>query len=341
MKTLSQQKWIVAQGFPVLIFICCVGIAFSTAFKERPDLLAPAITLDLCLIAPLLYFLTIRKTTASKASTFRVFLIGIFITGLLISKEQSILFNFLKTWISPVIETSLIGFVLYKLWRTRKNTQHPLTADWFTQAKDALFTIMRNKKLAHILAGELAVFYYAFFSKRAKPDGRYTFSIYQTNGILLILGTFLSLFVIETVGMHFLFTLWNPTAAWIITGLSAYSCIQLYGHICAVKARPVVLSAGSLVLRNGLMGGEAWIPLTQIEKITFTKKPVNDKDTQKLALIKGLENHNIAIYLKAPITITKAFGIEKPAKVVLVNIDQHDAFLNAFDTYSTITQPVK
>lgn len=335
MKTLSQPKWTIALGLPAIILTCCVCITLSSAFKERPDLISPAITIDLCLIAPLLYFLTIRRTTAAKASTFRVFLIGIFTTGLLISKEQSNLFNFLKTWVSPVIETSLIGFVLYKLWRARQKKEQPLASDWFTQAKDALFTVTRHKKAAHILAGELAVFYYAFFSKRSKPDGYHTFSIYKTNGILLILGTFLSLFVIETVGMHFLFTLWNPTAAWIITGLSAYSCIQLYGHICAVKARPVVLSSTSLTIRNGLMGGEAYIPLTQIEKVTSTKKSVNDNGAHKLALIKGLENHNIAIYLKTPITITKAFGIEKPAKVVLVNIDQHDAFLNAIDTYAT------
>ena len=200
-------------------------------------------------------------------------------------------------------------------------------ADFLVHCRTILQSVTGSEKAAHILSGEIAVFYYAFFSKQAKVDGITQFSIYKTNGILLILGCFLGIFIIETVAMHFLIGLWNVTAAWVLTGLSAYSCIQLFGHMKAIKARSIVLSADSIMLRNGVMGGDATIPLTLIQKIEYQKKQIAGADVAKIAMIKGLENHNLAIYLKEPVVVTKAFGITKKARVILINIDQAEAFL--------------
>jgi hypothetical protein len=67
-----------------------------------------------------------------------------------------------------------------------------------------------------------------------------------------ILGVFICVMVVETVGFHFLIGPWQKKAAWIFTALSAYAILQLYAHAKAIKARPVIIRNGSLEVRNGL-----------------------------------------------------------------------------------------
>ena len=78
------------------------------------------------------------------------------------------------------------------------------------------------------------------------------------------------------------------------------------------------------------MGGDAIIPYSLIEKIEYNKKQIVGAGVVKLALIKGLENHNLAMYLKEPVVVKKAFGIIKRAQIILVNIDQPAAFIENF-----------
>jgi hypothetical protein len=106
------------------------------------------------------------------------------------------------------------------------------------------------------LPAEIAVFHYAFCSRTSENKNDETaFTVYKENGIILLLATFLCLFTIETIGMHFIFMMWSRNAAWVLTGLSFYTCLQLFEHIRALKARPVRIVGGKLLLRNGLMGG--------------------------------------------------------------------------------------
>jgi hypothetical protein len=49
----------------------------------------------------------------------------------------------------------------------------------------------------------------------------------------------------------------------------------------------------------------------------------------KLALLKDLEKHNVAVYLKEPVTVIKAFGLKKTGKVLLISIDKPQDFVAA------------
>lgn len=323
-------------GIPAVVFIACTCITFSSKFKEHPDQLSLAVIADLMLTAPLAYFIFIRKTAVPKISVLRVFMAGIVLAGILLSKNDSRVLSILKTWVSPLVEFTLIGFIVWKFY---KANQHVKTAngeetDFLTHCRAILTSVSGNEKMAHVFASEIAVFYYVFRKKDSAIDYTSRFTCYKENGIILVLSTFLCLFLIETAGMHFLFLLWSKTAAWILTTLSFYTCLQLFAHIKALKARSIIINNNHVLLRNGLMGGDAFVSLGNIEKVEMTNKLPAGEAVIKLALIKGLENHNLAIHLIHPVVVLKAFGIKKTARVLLIGIDKPKAFMEALESYT-------
>jgi len=186
-----------------------------------------------------------------------------------------------------------------------------------------------NEKVGNLLASEISVLYYAFMGAKAKQvDYKSSFTSYKENGILLVLGTFLSLFLIETIGFHFLLSLWNKPAAWILTGLSAYTCLQLFAHMRAVKARPVQILEDGIFVHNGL-AGDAHLPFDLICKIEPSKKTPVNRNIRNIALIRGLENHNIVVYLAIPIQVSGIFGIKKWTHTILFFVDKPAFFMQS------------
>ena len=335
-KTIATNKpnWKLVIGIPALVFAACFLATLSSKFTSNPELLSNAIVVDLLITAPLAYFFVIRKTTVSKLTVVRVFITGVLIAGLILHTQSNTLLYLIKTWVSPVIEAMVIFTIGRKFYVANKKAKHAgrTKLDFLTHCRMVMYQVTGNEKAGNILSSEIAVLYYAFIAAKDKNiDYKTKFTGYKQNGILLVLATFLSLFLIETIGGHFLLRLWNPTAAWILTGLSFYTCIQLYAHIKAVKSRPVMINTDSVDIHNGL-AGDALIPFGNIEKIELTNKlPVN-RDAIKIALIKALENHNCVIYLKQPMQVTKIFGIKKWTDTVLFFVDQprnFEAYLQA------------
>jgi hypothetical protein len=104
--------------------------------------------------------------------------------------------------------------------------------------------------------------------------------------------------------------------------------MQLFAHMRSIKARPVIINDDIMQLRNGL-AGDATVLVSNIEKIELTNKMIPGTSVVKLALTKTLEDHNIAVYLKQPIQVTRFFGIQKNASTILFFVEQPAAFLNA------------
>ncbi|MEO8771190.1 MAG: hypothetical protein ABI402_13935 [Ferruginibacter sp.] len=334
MATLSKSRLKLAIAVPALIFLACALIRFSTKYKTQQDQLSLAIILDLLITAPLAYYLLIRKTVISKITVLRVFMAGIVVAGLLISKNDSQILSIIKLWISPAIEMSLVGFIIWKFYTAKKNlaSNNLSSIDFLVHCRAILKSVFGNEKAAAIMASEVAVFYYTFCKKEKHIQHSMRFTSYKENGIILILGTFLCLFIIETVGMHFVFQLWSNTAAWILTILSFYTCIQLFSHIRSLKIRSTLLLENDLLIRNGILGGDTMIHLDNIESVLKINKPVLGTDVVKIGLFNGLEKNNIAIYLKEPVTVIKAFGIKKTAKIILISIDKCEGFIAALNT---------
>ncbi len=326
-------NWKLAIGLPSFIFIGCFCITLIPAFKSNSSLLSNAIVIDLLVTAPLVYLLAIRKTSTSKKTVSRVFILGLLFAGFILNSHSNTLLHFIKTWVSPLIETFVIFFVAKKFY-VANNAAKQLgngKVDFLLYCRHVMQQVIGNEKLGNIISSEIAVFYYAFIGRKARTaDYQTRFTSYKGNGILIVFGAILFLFLTETTAMHFLLISWNKTAAWIIFGLSLYSCLQLLAHIRAVKARPIIINNDSVEIHNGL-AGDAMIDFANIEKIELNNKLPQGKQAIKIALIKGLENHNCIIYLKRPIEVTKVFGIRRQTDTVLFFVDKPKEFINALE----------
>ena len=124
----------------------------------------------------------------------------------------------------------------------------------------------------------------------------------------------------------------SKTAAWILTSLSIYTCFQLFAHIRALRSRPIIITQDQLILCNGILGGDVIIQLDDIEKMEIPRQSLSGNDVIKLALIKGIEKPDLAIYLKHSIEVIKAFGIKKSANVILLKIDKQNEFLKSMES---------
>jgi hypothetical protein len=333
MTIINKPNWKLASGVPACIFLACIIITLSSKFQLNQELLSNGILIDLLVTAPLAYFLIIRKSRVSKLTVARVFIAGLLIAGWILKAHSNTLLQIIKTWVSPVIEGMIIFFISRKFYVANKKSKQSgkNNIDFLTYCRMIVCQVIGNEKAGNIIASEVGVFYYAFIAGKDKNiDYQTKFTSYKENGILLILGTFLSLFLIETTGVHFLLSLLNKTVAWTLTALSFYTCLQLYAHIKAIKARPVNLSNDSLEIHNGL-AGDAFIKYNNIEKIELSNKIPIGREAIKIALIKGLENHNCIIYLKQPIQVTKIFGIKKRTDTVLFFVDRSKDFTTALN----------
>jgi hypothetical protein len=289
MATISKSRLTLAVGIPALIFTACTLITFSAKFHNHSSQLTVGIILDLLLIAPLTYYFVIRNTSVSKMTVLRVFMAGTIVATLILSKSDSQLLSIIKTRIAPLIEISIVGFIIVKFYTARKNLKS-VSVDFLIHCRAILNPVFGNEKIANMIASEAAVFYYSFSGKKKVSANEIHFTSYKKTGVIIVLNTFFCLFISETIGMHFIFQLWNKTAAWILTGLSIYTCMQLFAHIRSLKIRTTILTENELLIRHGLLGGDVLIALTNIASIEESDKPLSGAGVVNMAFIKGLEN---------------------------------------------------
>ena len=328
MTTLPRPNWPLALGLPLLVMIACSILVCTPVFLHHEQRLSTAILLDLTITAPVLYFLAIRKTRVSNTTVIRIFVAGVLLAGILLGKHNPLLQG-IKTWISPLVECCLIFLVIRKIYQARKAKTKDI--DFLTQARVIVSHVTGNARIGDIIGSEFAVFYYALAptpslyassslsATSSMPAGAFSYA--RSTGAGPVVSAFLICMVAEGVGFHFLLAHWSPLTAWILTGLSAYTMLQLFAHMRAMKVRPIRLEDGVLQLRNGL-AADVNIDIENIGEITRTTRTSSKEKALKLALFGPLESHSIRIKLRRPVTVTRMFGIRRQAHVLLFAVDK-------------------
>jgi hypothetical protein len=215
-----------------------------------------------------------------------------------------------------------------KFYQSRRSlaAEGHIKMDFLSYSRTLLAKTIGNEKIGHIVASEMAVFYYVF-SRQREENGR-SFTSYKKNGIRLILGVFLVCIFVEGTALHFLTALWSKKLAWVLTTLSAYTALQLFGHLRAIRSRPVLLGDKDLYLRNGLVA-DSRFRIDDIEEIGLTRKTDPAEAAVKLSLFKSLEGHNIRLRLRQPVDILLPFGLRRKAATILFFVDQPEDFVSA------------
>jgi hypothetical protein len=318
-------------GIPLSIIAFSLFLLTGAQLEINAEM-AAAITYDLCLTVPLVYFLLIRKRNISKVSVVPFFILGIALATFFIPKDHQTHLDLIKTFLLPVVEISVLAFVIFQVRKAVKSfkAQAKGQPDFLLMARESCLKLTGKPRIAHLMAAEIGTIYYSFFAWKRRLLQADEFTAYKKSPISAIFGAFIMLILVESIAMHFIFIKWNEVFAWIIFALSIYTVFQLFAHVRALRKRPHRIGQDSLFLKYGLFG-EMQIPFDQIEKVELTSRysETEGEKAERLALIDDLEGYNVAIYLKEELAMTKAFGMTKMCDVVLVFVDEKENFVSS------------
>ncbi|HFS67296.1 MAG TPA: hypothetical protein ENK67_03700 [Flavobacteriia bacterium] len=176
-------------------------------------------------------------------------------------------------------------------------------------------------------ATEIAVFYYGFINWKKDELSDNEFSYYKNSGIIITLIAFMMSGIIEIFVIHILLMKWNEIIAWIVTGLSIYTVIQIYGVIRAMPKRPIEIDKNGIILKYSILS-ETYIKFDNIETLEIFTKKIDKKGAIKYFSPFGkLEGNNIKIELKNEQIIEGLYGIKRKIKSFVLFIDEKEKFI--------------
>ena len=325
-KALSLPRNFLNFGLP---FGLLIGLVFlmQSSLVSGNDTLILAITADLLLTIPFIYFLLIRKSAIPNTTVVPVMFIGLLLGTYYLPKESQSYLVLFKTWALPFIELSILSLILFKIRKTILSYKKRSSAspDFYDTLQEVCSEIL-PQPLVRAFATEVAVGYYGFIHWKEKKIQPNEFSYHQKSGTFALFMILIMIIGIETLAIHILLSLWNPTVAWILTALSLYTGIQFFGFAKALAQRPITIKENTLHLRYSIMR-EAPIPLAAIQSITLSKTTLeNNPLTLKLSPLGELESHNVIIQLKSEQQLIGLYGMKKSFKTIGLYVDAPEAF---------------
>ena len=327
-RKLHFQKGLIIFGIPLCIIGLMVFLAQSSAFMLNPDSMAIGITLDLVLTVPLVYFLLIRKTTIPKTTIVPFFILGITVCSFILPLENQYYLGLVKTWALPVVEISVLIYVASHIRNAIKQFKldRKESFDFFTTLKSTCQKIL-PKMVVMPAVMEIAVFYYGFVYWRKRTLKKNEFSHYKESGSTALFIAIICIVSIETVVLHMLLAKWNTIAAYIVTFLSIYSGVQIFGFLKSIHKRPSCIEGNRLFLRYGIMV-ETVIDLEDIAAVEITSNDIIlDKETRKLSVLGELESHNMIIRLKKENELIGLYGLKKKYRNLALSVDNMAEFI--------------
>lgn len=308
-------------------------LARSSLLPSNSDLLTLGITLDFLLTIPLVYFLLIRKTDIPKTTVVPVLIVSIVAASYLLPTSQQQYLSLFKVWGLPFIEMTVLTFIILKVRsmvrRYRKEKVHG--PDFFTALKETCYEFL-PKSVVVPFATEIAVIYYGFINWKQRDILENEYTYHKTSGTPALLGAAFIIIAVETLVLHILLGYFSQIAAWILTGLSIYTAIQVLGIAKSLARRPIVCHNDKLMLRYGIMG-EAEIELENIQSVVLSAQSTGfDPPIVRLSPLGDFEKHNVVITLKEDRTLTGLYGFKKQYRVLALHLDKPSEFKNHVDS---------
>ncbi len=326
-KTININIQLLFLSIPLVMLIGLIVLIKSPLFPINSDVLSLGITMDLLLSIPIIYFLIIRKTNISKTTIVPVMVAGLVIGTYFLPQSNQNYLDLFKTWAYPVIELLILAYLIVKVRSVLQKHKDfkKFSPDFFTTLKDICYEIL-PKKLVLPFATEVAVLYYGFINWKSRTINKNEFTYHKKSGTLALLGAVISIIAIETFVLHILLSRWIEIVAWIISGLSIYTAIQVFGFAKSLTKRPIIILPDKLILRYGILN-ETEIRFDDIDSIELSRKPIiQDETSKKLSPLGELESHNVIIRLNEENTLTGLYGIKKKFKVLALHVDKEIEF---------------
>lgn len=330
-KKLTINRILISFGLPSILFTALILLTKTLIFKDNA-ILTFAVTFDLLISVPLIFFLLIRKSEISKTTIVPLILIGFLLGSYFLPKDGQSYLVLFKTLLLPLIELTillLIGVKFRNAIKRNKALSNP-NLDFFNHLKSNCSEVL-PRKISLLFATEIAVFYYGFCNWKKIKVKENEFSYHKNSGTPAMLGAFILVIAIETMAFHFLLARWSITAAWILTAMSAYTAIQVFGFAKSLSKRPIVIGDNHLVVRYGMIN-EVDIVFEDIESIELSTKTLEKKKlTKTLSPFGEMEGHNLILTLKKEYVLVGLYGLRKRCKTIAFYLDEPKDFKKKID----------
>lgn len=309
----------------LLVVLTAIAVSFGIATSAHPSQLANAVTADLAITAPILYFLLIRKTTIPNLTVVPCFFLGLLIAHLVLPATERGLLNFLTRYVLPGIELLVLFFVSRNVWRfvqaLRQNGEKDF--DQLEVLKKSTASVVGEGIPARLLTTELSTIYYGLLSwGKSRRQSDLHFTHYKKNGLGAVIALWVLVIAAETFAVHILLMDWSEVVAWIASLSSVYLVLLFVAHYKATQKRQSWIDEKGLHLRYGL-SGDVDISLDMIANVQLTSRTPRQLD-KFVKLGHAFESHNLIIELKAAIEIERMYGKKESAKAIGVMIDDRE-----------------
>ena len=318
-------------SFFLPIAIVAVGICYivinSASYHTNTNLFSLAVTFDLVIFVPFVYYLFIRKTNVHKITIIPVVFISFAVASFILPAQGHTYIKLAEFLVAP-LELFTIGFLVYKVRLASK--EYKLLSgnrnDFVINLKETLYKFVGNNRGADYLATEMSIFYYGIggWNKTIEAGSEKAFSYHKRSGYGIIAGVFFFMMIIETTALHLLITRWSTAAAWVLTILSIYGILFLIADYNAAKKRPILVDDGHLYIRIAFRW-HVVIPFENIKSISVgTEKNKEDKSYFRMVMA-GSEN--IIIELFETQQAKGIYGITKNFSRLGLSIDDKKEFI--------------
>ncbi|MDH5720313.1 MAG: hypothetical protein OEZ13_06775 [Spirochaetia bacterium] len=309
--------------FPLLITIISYLLLSFNINEPYINILSIGVTYDLLIFVPIIYLILIWNSSVPKTTVIPVFFLVILIASYIIPSNNQTHLSFIKTWGLPVIE--IIAFLIIFRKVLKINDLYKLKKD-----KDVdIFSIIKNVinsifpgTVGAYLSFEMASIYYGLICWRKTKNDFIKFS-YSNSGIMPVISIFIFLLVLETTILHLLLHKWNNFIAWVLTGLSLYTFIQIIAVLKSIIFRPIEIRHNNLHLNYGILRNSK-IPIENIEKIELEKSIHIDS----FSPFKDFEDTNIILFLNKKCKLYGLFGFIKEYDSMSIFVNNPQEFKN-------------
>lgn len=297
------------------VYATTLALVSSPLLARAPRVMSAAITIDLLVTVPVLYwFLVVRRARVPAVTLLPVFIASLALARTILPEGYEGWVGLASLTVLPVVELAVLGVAGVRT-RTmvRRMRATPRGADPFDAFRDALGELMGSPALAHAVASEVMLVWYALLSWRAAPrvaEGDAAFTNDRRTGATGVLSGLGIATVMEGAVVHVLAAHHDAGLAWGMTALSAYTLLWIAGFARALRLHPVTLGADAVRVRVGMIW-DVTVPYSAIVRVDTAPRAPIDRRTPGYLHAAFAGTPQTMLTLKGPVDAIGIYGIRK------------------------------
>ena len=301
----------------------CIAILRSRAFTGHPDVMAWAVTFDLTITIPLLYYLVVIRTHAARPITIApVFAACATLAAIVIPRGYQQTLHDLRFIVAPLEVITIVLLVR----RVNAMRSRSASTDVYSRIDAAARGAFGDNTAAAFVASEVAILWYAFLGWHRTPDvpaGTRPFTVHERSGWGTIAAAIILLIVAESIGLHLLVQLWSRRAAFLLTSLDLYGLLWFLGDYNALRLRPSLIEGNVLRIRYGLR----WRVDVKRDQVDSMRAARDESDWKRRDVLKVamIDDPRWIIALREPIVAHGLGGFRKTVTAIAISPDDDGA----------------